>query len=111
MPESQIGQRRDFTDLDGRWVGWSGWIRNEAGETSGWHHHGANETYVYVSRGSVRTDFGPGGAESIEARAGDFFVVPAHTVHRETTGLDSGAEAFIVRVGGEPEKVEVDGPD
>lgn len=110
MPEPPGPERRDFTDPDGRWVGWSGWIQNEAGDASGWHHHGANETYVYVIRGSVTTDFGPGGGESIEARAGDFFIVPSRTVHRETTGHDSDVEAFIVRVGGEPEHVKVDGP-
>lgn len=64
-----------------------------------------------MSRGSVTTEFGPDGAESIEARAGDFFIVPANTVHRETTGLDSDMEAFIIRVGGEPEKMEVDRPE
>ncbi len=111
VPEPPDPERRDFTDPDGRWIGWSGWIRNQAGDASGWHHHGANETYVYVSRGSVRTEFGPGGGARIEARAGDFFVVPAHTIHREATGSDSDLEAFIVRVGGEPEHVDVDGPD
>lgn len=66
--------------------------------------------YVYVIRGSVTTDFGQGGGERVEARAGDFFIVPPHTIHRETTG-DSDVEAFIVRVGGEPEHVEVGGPE
>lgn len=110
MPEPPAPERRDFIDPDGRWVGWSGWIRNEAGDASDWHHHGANETYVYVSRGSVTTDFGPGGAESIDAGAGDFLIVPSHTIQRETTGQDCDVEAFIVRVGGEPEQVKVDGP-
>ena len=44
---------RDHIDPDGRRMGWRGWIRNEAGDVSGWHHHAANETYVYVIRGSV----------------------------------------------------------
>jgi len=111
MPEPPGPERRDFTDPDGRWVGWAGWIRNEAGDASGWHHHGANDTYVYVIRGSMTTDFGPDGAESIEARAGDFFIVPPQTIHRETTGQDSDVEAFIVRVGGEPEHVKVESPN
>jgi uncharacterized RmlC-like cupin family protein len=110
MPEPPGEERRHFTDVDGRWAGWAGWIRNEAGDAGGWHHHGANETYVYVIRGSVRTDFGPDGGESIEAGPGDFFIVPAQTVHRETTAQDSDLEAFIVRVGGEPEHVDVDAP-
>jgi uncharacterized RmlC-like cupin family protein len=111
MAEPPGTERRDFTDADGRWVGWSGWIRNEAGDASGWHHHGRNATYVYVIHGSVTTDFGPGGAERIEANAGDFFIVPPHAIHRESTGQDSDLEAFIVRVGGEPEHVNVENPE
>jgi uncharacterized RmlC-like cupin family protein len=111
MPEPPGAERRHFTDPDGRWVGWAGWIQNKAGDVSGWHHHGANETYVYELGGSVTTHFGPGGGESITARAGDFFIVPAQTIHRETTGQDADVEAFIVRVGGEPEHVNVDSPE
>jgi uncharacterized RmlC-like cupin family protein len=112
MAESALGtERRHFVDLDGRWIGWAGWISNEAGDVSGWHHHADNETYVYVIRGSVRTDFGSGGGESIVARAGDFFFVPSQTIHRETTSWDSDLEAFVLRVGGEPEEVGAEGPD
>ena len=95
----------------GRWVGWSGWIRNEAGDVSGWHHHAGNDTYVYVIRGSVTIEFGARGADRIEATAGDFFLVPPGTIHREITGADGDLEAFIVRVGGEPEYVGADGPE
>ncbi len=110
-PEPPGMERRHFYDPDGRWVGWASWIQNEAGNVSGWHHHAANETYVYVIQGCVTIDFGPGGGESIEARAGDFFIVPSQTIHRETTSQDSDLEAFVVRVGGEPEHVNVDGPE
>ncbi len=55
--------------------------------------------------------FGPGGAEAVVAQGGDFIVVPAHTIHRETTGPDEDLEAFVIRIGGEPEHVNVDGPD
>ena len=105
-----IGERHHL-DADGRWVGLSGWIRNEAGDVSGWHHHAANETYVYVIRGSITLEFGPGGTERAEARSGDLFVVPSHTIHRETTGPDADLEAFIVRVGSEPERIDVDEPE
>ena len=101
-------ERREQFEREGRWADW---IRNEAGDVSGWHHHSANETYVYVSRGSVTTEFGPRGADSDVARAGDFFIVPSQTIHRETTGSEAGLEAFVVRVGGEPEHVDVDGPE
>jgi uncharacterized RmlC-like cupin family protein len=104
-------ERRHFHDPGGRWVGWAGWIQNEAGEVSDWHHHAINETHVYVIRGSVAVEFGRGGRERIVARAGDFFIVPANTVHRELTSTDSDLEAFIVRVGGEPEEVGAGGPE
>lgn len=70
-------EMHDHFDPDGRWMGWSGWIRNEAGEVSGWHHHAANDKYVYVIRGSVTIEFGPGGAKRVEARAGDLLLVPS----------------------------------
>jgi uncharacterized RmlC-like cupin family protein len=111
MPEPPGAERRQFIDRDGRWVGWAGWIQNEAGDVSGWHHHAANDTHVYVIRGSVTIDFGPGGAESIVAGAGDFFIIPSQTIHRETTSQESDLEAFVVRVGGDPEHVNVDGPE
>jgi uncharacterized RmlC-like cupin family protein len=104
-------ERRHFYDPKGAWIGWSGWIRNQAGQVSGWHHHAANETHVYVIRGSVTVHFGPGGAQSLVARAGDFFIIPSQTIHKEVTGTDADLEAFVLRVGGEPEQVDVDGPE
>jgi uncharacterized RmlC-like cupin family protein len=101
-------ERRQLFERDGHWADW---IRNEAGDVSGWHHHAANDTFVYVLRGSVTTEFGPGGAESVVASAGDFLIVPSQTIHRETTGPDVDLEAFVIRVGGEPEHVTVDGPE
>ncbi len=102
---------RNRLDHDGRWVGWSGWIRNEAGHVSGWHHLAANDTYVYVVRGSVTIEFGPGGAERVEGRASDLLLVPSRTIHREAAGPDADLEAFVLRVGGEPEHIDVDGPE
>jgi uncharacterized RmlC-like cupin family protein len=104
-------ERRHFFDRDGRWAGWAGWIRNDAGDVNDWHHHAANDTYVYVIRGSLTIDFGPGGAESVAARAGDFVFIPSQAIHRETTNQDADVEAFVLRVGGEPEHVNVDGPE
>jgi uncharacterized RmlC-like cupin family protein len=110
--ESVLGsERRHFRDPDGRWVGWAGWIQNDAGDVGGWHHHAENETYVHVIRGWVTVEFGPGGGESVMARAGDFFVVPSRTIHRELTGDEADLEAFVIRVGGEPEKVDAEGPE
>ena len=110
-PETPGMERRHFFDRDGHWVGWAGWIRNEAGDVSGWHHHAANETFVYIIRGSLTLHFGPGGGENVVARAGDFFFIPSDTIHRETTSQGTDLEAFVFRVGHEPEQVNVDGPE
>jgi uncharacterized RmlC-like cupin family protein len=107
-PAKSGTERGQQFEREGRWADW---IRNDAGDVSGWHHHAANDTYVYVSRGSVTIEFGPGGGESVVARAGDFFIVPAQTIHREITGRDADLEAFIIRIGGEPEHVGLDGPE
>ena len=111
MPEPPGAERKHLNDLDGRWVGWAGWIQNEAGDLSGWHHHATNDTYVYVLRGSVTVEFGPGESERIVAHAGDLFIVPPNTIHRELTSEDSDLEAFVVRVGGEPEEVGTGEPE
>jgi uncharacterized RmlC-like cupin family protein len=55
---------------------WSGVVRTDPGMVSGWHHHGDHETVIYVLTGSLRMEFGPGGAETVEAAPGDFLHVP-----------------------------------
>jgi uncharacterized RmlC-like cupin family protein len=50
---------------------------------SGWHHHGSHTTCVYVVRGRTRIEWGPGGRESAEVSAGDFYVISPNTIHRE----------------------------
>ena len=44
------------------------------------------------------------------AGAGDFIVIPSRTIHHETTSPDGDLDAFVFRVGSEPERVDVDGP-
>lgn len=90
---------------------WAGWVRTDAGVSSGWHHHGGNDSYIYVLKGTLTIDFGPGGRDSVTARAGDFIFNPAQLVHRETTGADGQAEAFVVRVGDGPQLVNLEEPE
>ena len=101
-------ERRELFSGDGQWAGW---IRTDAGVAGGWHHHGDYDSYIYVLRGSLTIDYGPGGGESVRADAGDFIFNPANLVHRETTSPGGDAEAFIVRVGSGPQLVNVDRPD
>ena len=70
---------------------WAGWLRTDAGVAGGWHHHGEYDSYIYVLRGTLTIDYGPGGAE--------------------TTSPDGDAEAILVRVGTGSQLVNVDGPE
>jgi uncharacterized RmlC-like cupin family protein len=90
---------------------WAGVVRTDPAATSGWHHHGEHETSLYVVRGRMRLEFGPGGREVVEAGPGDFLHVPAGTVHRESNPSDSHASlAIIARAGTGAATVNVDGP-
>ena len=100
--------RRQLLEHGDRWVGWA---RTDAGLAGGWHHHGDRDSYVYVLRGAVRIEFGPGGRDQVTAQAGDLVFNPAHLVHREVTEADEPAELFVVRIGSGPLNVNVDGPD
>ena len=90
---------------------WVGWIRTDAGVAGGWHHHGNHDSYIYVLRGALTIDYGPGGGESLLAEAGDFIFNPANLVHRETTTPDGDCEAFLVRLGDGPQVVNTEGPE
>ena len=101
-------ERRQLLERDGAWAGW---IRTDAGVAGGWHHHGNHDSYIYVLRGALTIDYGPGGGESVRAEAGDFLFNPANLVHRETTTHDGDCEAFLVRVGDGPQVVNTEGPE
>src|SRR4051812_50229637 len=59
---------------------WAGVVHTAPGATSGWHHHGAHETSLFVVRGRMRLEFGPGGGESVEAGAGGFLPLAPRTL-------------------------------
>ena len=101
-------ERRPLLEREDCWVGW---VRADAGVAGGWHHHGDRDSYIYVLRGQVRIDFGPGGRESVSAGAGEFIFNPRRMVHREVTAPGEDSEFFVVRVGSGPQNVNVDGPD
>src|SRR3954470_18379693 len=86
-------------------VCWVGWVKTDAGLAGGWHHHGERDSHIYVLRGSVRIEYGPGGREHVTALAGDYIFSPARMVHREITAPDEPAEMFVVRVGSGPQNV------
>jgi uncharacterized RmlC-like cupin family protein len=89
---------------------WAGLVDTAPGATSGWHHHGEHETSLFVVRGRMRLEFGPGGREVVEAGPGEFLHVPAGTVHRESNPDDASSTAVIARAGSGAPTVNVDGP-
>src|SRR5438128_2317009 len=99
--------REQAIAVEGLWVGVA---RTEAGMTSAWHHHGDHETSIYILSGALRMQSGPGGAEVIDARPGDFLYVPKRAVHREGNPTDRESEIVVVRAGHGPTTVNVDGP-
>lgn len=103
------GMRRSVAiDVPGLW---SGVVHTEPGAVSGWHHHGAHETSLYVVAGMMRLEFGPKGQGSVDAGPGDFIHVPAGVVHRESNPTSDPSEAVIARAGSGAPTVNVDGPE
>lgn len=89
---------------------WAGLARTEPGMISGWHHHDGWDTYIYVTTGKLKLEFGPDGSEVAEGGPGDFMHVPAHAVHREGNPSDQVADLVVFRVGSGEIVVNVDGP-
>ena len=89
---------------------WAGLVRTAPGMVSGWHHHGSYETAIYVVSGALRMEFGPGGAEGLEGRPGDFLYVAPGAVHRESNPDDQESHIVVVRSGSGAPVVNVDGP-
>ena len=89
---------------------WSGVVRTEPGMVSAWHHHGDHESVIYVLSGALRMEFGPGGAQTLQAAPGDFVYVPRGAVHREANPSAEPADIVVVRAGRGESTVNVDGP-
>lgn len=89
---------------------WAGLVRTEAHAASGWHHHGEHDTTIYVVDGDVRLEFGPDGADVVDASPGDFIYVPKGAVHRESNPSAGESHIVVVRAGSGPPTVNVEGP-
>ena len=85
--------------------------QGEPGIESGWHHHGDHDIYGYQLAGRVVLEFGPAGNETVQAGPGDFFHIPAGTVHRDVNPDDDvHQEVLLTLIGEGPLVVNVDGP-
>ncbi len=89
---------------------WAGFVRTEAGMTSGWHHHGDHDTSIYVVSGALRIECGPEGGAVVNAEPGDFLHVPKGAIHREGNPGADESQLVVVRTGRGPIVVNVDGP-
>jgi uncharacterized RmlC-like cupin family protein len=88
---------------------WAGFVRTGAGSESAWHHHGDYESSIYMVSGTLRFEYGPEGAQAVEAGPGDFIYVPKRAIHREISHVD--CTAIVVRGGAGAPVLNVDGPD
>jgi uncharacterized RmlC-like cupin family protein len=89
---------------------WSGIVRADGGEVSGWHHHGDHTTVAFVLSGVKRLEFGPGGREVVEGHPGDFLVIAPGAVHRESNPSEEESETVAFRTGSGPPTINVEGP-
>lgn len=89
---------------------WSGVTHTAPGAVSGWHHHGEQDSTIYVVSGRLRMESGPAGAEVIEAGPGDFLLVPRGAIHREGNPSGDPSEIVVVRSGHGPAVIDVAGP-
>ena len=88
--------REEAVATDGMWAGL---VRTAPGMVSGWHHHAAYETAIYVISGALHMEFGAGGTETLDGRPGDFLYVAPGAVHRESNPSDQESHIVVVRSG------------
>ena len=73
------------------------------GAATGAHHHGDQETILYVVEGIARYRWGQHLEHVVEAGPGDFVFIPAHTVHQEiNASADIPTVWAVTRSGTDP---------
>ena len=89
---------------------WGGTFLVEPGARTGIHHHGSQETVVYVLEGEARVEWGERGEHSATVCAGDFLHVPAWLPHREVNpSRDVPFRWVVIRSSSEPIVVNLPG--
>ena len=66
------------------------------GAATGAHHHGDQETILYVLEGTARYRWGDRLEHVVEAGPGDFVFIPAHTVHQEINASTERPTVWVV---------------
>jgi uncharacterized RmlC-like cupin family protein len=85
---------------------WAGTFLVEPSARTGIHHHGEQETIVYVLEGEALVRWGDRGEYSATVRAGDFLHVPSWLPHQEINLSDEHPFRWIV-VRSTPEPIVV----
>jgi uncharacterized RmlC-like cupin family protein len=89
---------------------WAGLFVVEPGAKTGIHHHGSQDTIVYILDGESYVRWGEHGEHSAIARAGDFVHVPAWLPHQEINPSQSDSFRWVV-VRSTPEPIVVNLPE
>jgi uncharacterized RmlC-like cupin family protein len=89
---------------------WGGIFIVQAGARTGIHHHGEQDTVVYVLEGSSFVRWGERGESSATVQAGDFLFVPAWLPHQEINPSSDEPFRWVV-VRSTPEPIVVNLPD
>lgn len=74
------------------------------------HHHGDQETILYVLRGRARFRWGPRLENVTEAGVGDFVFIPAEIVHQEINASAEEETSWVV-VRSNPDPIVVNLPE
>ena len=75
----------------------------DPGAATGAHHHGDQETVLYVLNGRARFRYGPQLEEVAEAGEGAFVFIPAEIIHQEINASgDEPTSWVVVRSGKDP---------
>ena len=89
---------------------WGGLFIVAAGGQTAIHHHGKQDTVVYVLAGTCLIRWGRHGEFSATAQPGDFVYVPAYLPHKEIN-LSEDTEFTWVVVRSTPQPIVVNLPD
>jgi uncharacterized RmlC-like cupin family protein len=75
----------------------------EPGAATGAHHHGEQETVLYVLEGTARYRWGAQLEYGVEAGPGSFVFIPGHLIHQEINASTNRATTWVVvRSGTDP---------
>jgi uncharacterized RmlC-like cupin family protein len=89
---------------------WAGIFVVEPSVKTGIHHHGEQDTVVYVLEGEAYVRWGNFGEHSVVVREGDFLHVPSWLPHQELNPSKENSFRWVV-VRSTPEPIVVNLPD